>query len=439
MFFIKKIVRVLILVGIIVGVFYLQKNKLAEFRDLPVRDRYSHSFYKKTVDCYREILKRAPFATWHYALADSYMDEGLEAQAVGEYKKTIQMDSRSVQAYLALADIYDRRGSFKEAFELLQKAENAILENSEIRNLKNEISHVYFLEAGVKIFDEGDRVKAREWLSKALEAKPDSAHTHYLIALSFGEQQDFQQVEDHLKKAISLDPEHGSARSLLGDIYFGKGDFEAAIGQYQSFLDVHGDNPFVLNNMGLAYMNIEKYGPAIPGLQKALAFDPLNVEIRHNLSAVYRDYGMLDKAAEGFRSIIDMKRDYLNVHNDLGDIYRKQGREQDALKEYEASIEYGQKGLSRGVRDPLRLVELAYAYNETKEYEKAAQLINEALILDRNNQKAYLTLARIYKNSNRPKAALAALNKASQSSSRKYSYVEEAITNLKKEMSQARR
>jgi Tfp pilus assembly protein PilF len=189
--------------------------------------------------------------------------------------------------------------------------------------------------------------------------------------------------------------------------------------------------------MGLAYMNLEKYGEAIPRLQKALASDPLDIGMRHNLSAVYRDSGMLDKAAEGFQSIIDMEPGYPNVHNDLGGVYRKQGRYQEALKEYRATIEYGKKRLAKNPRDPQLLVELAYAYNEIQEYEKAKKLVAEALRLDPNNQKAYWTLANIYKSAKRFDAALAVLNKAKKLSSKKYLFIEEAIADIKEEKSRS--
>jgi Tfp pilus assembly protein PilF len=380
-----------------------------------------------------------PRANAHQALAESYMDEGLEDKAIEEYKKTLQLDEHSAQAYLALANIYRRREAYKETWELMKKAGSVIPDNPDIKSLEKQASYDYFLETGVKTFEGGDRLKARESLNSALDADPNSAQVYYLLAYTFDEQQDFYQVEDHLKKAISLDPKFYLALHYLGDVYFGKGDFEKAIEQYQSFLDIQGDDPSVLNNMGLAYMNLERYGEAIPRLQKALAFDPLNIEMRHNLSAVYRDHGMLDKAAEGFQSIIDMDPGYPNVHNDLGGVYRKQGRDQEALEEFRATIKYGQKRLSSSPQDPQLLVELAYAYNEIKEYDKAKKLIAEALRLDPTNQKAYWTLANIYKSAKRFDTALAVLDKAEKLSSKKYLFIEEAIADINKEMAQSKR
>ncbi|MFH1208713.1 MAG: tetratricopeptide repeat protein [Candidatus Omnitrophota bacterium] len=415
------------------------KSKWIEFRDNTDSDRYSQPSYRKATDFFRKVLGMIPHADAHQALAESYLDEGLEDKAIEEYKKTLQLDEHSVEVYLALANIYRRRESYKEAWELMKKAESMIPDNPDIKDLKKQAAYDYFLETGVKTFEGGDRLKARELLNSALDADPNSAQVYYLLAYTFDEQQDFDQVEEHLKKAISLDPKFYLALHYLGDVYFGRGDFEAAIEQYQSFLDIKGDDSSVLNNMGLAYMNLERYGEAIPRLQKALAFDPLNIEVRHNLSAVYRDQGMLDKAAEGFDSIIDMDPGYPNVHNDLGGVYRKQGRDQEALTEFRATIEYGQKRLSPTSRDPLLLVELAYAYNEIKEYNKAKKLIDEALKLDPNNQKAYWTLANIYKSAKRFDTALAVLDKAKKLSSKKYLFIEEAIADIKEEKSRSGR
>lgn len=435
----KKIIRTSLLIICLGSIVLIGKSKWIEFSDRPARDRYSDPFYKKSVHFFRKALGVAPFAAVHYALANSYLDEGLVNQAVEEYIKTVQIDKRFVQAYLALGDIYFGRASYKEALELLQQAEAVVSGNPAIKDLKRRVSFEYFRDEGVKSFGKGDPIRARELLKGALGADQNSAQVHYLIALSFDEQRDFNRVEDHLRKAISLDSKYHLARSFLGDVYFGKGDFEAAIKQYQSSLAIYGENPAVLNNLGLAYMNLEMYGSAITSLEKALAFDPSNVETRHNLAAVYRDYGMVDKGAAEFISIIQTNPGYPNIHNDLGDIYRKQGRDAEALKEYRASIEQGQKRISRISSDPALLVELAYSYNQMQEFDKAEKLIDEALRADPGNQKAYWTLANIYKSSDRPGAALAVLEKAKKSSSRKYLFIEDAITEIQRQMLHSKR
>jgi Tfp pilus assembly protein PilF len=415
-------------------VIFVGKNKWIEFRDRPASERFSHSSYRKAVDYFRKALGVVPFAAGHYALAESYLDEGLEDQAVEEYKKTLQMDKRFVRAYADLANIYLRRESFKEAWELIQKGEAVVPDHPDIKDLKKQISYEYFLEAGVKTFEGGDRLKARELLNKALVANPNSAHMHYLIAMSFDERQDFYRMEDHLKKAIRLDPKFFLARNFLGDIYFGKNDFEAAVEQYRLSLAFNRDDPSVLNNLGLAYMNLERYGSAVSSLERALALAPNNLEIYHNLAFVYRDYGMLDKATEGFIKIIQMKPNDPNVCNDLGDIYRRQGRDEEARRQYQTGIERGKKLLSQGVRDPSILVALAYAFNGIQEFKRAKALIEEALRVNPNDSKAYMTLADAYRGLKRSDAALIALDKAKKLSSKKYLYIDEAISREKEHL-----
>jgi tetratricopeptide (TPR) repeat protein len=434
----KKGIWLLLFVGFLAIVLFVGKNAWIELSRSATADQNSQPSYKTVMDRVRKVLKWAPFASVHYVLANSYSDEGLEDQAIEEYKKALQFNKHFVQAYLALSEIYLRKELYLKAMELLRKAEASIPNNPEVKELQKQASSGYFIETGVKAFEEGDRVRARELLNKALEADPNSAQTHYVLALSFDEQQDFQQVEDHLKEAIRLDPKFYLARSFLGDLYFGKGDFEKAIEQYEFAIAITNDDPAVFNNMGLAYMNLERYGSAIPNLEKAIALNPTNVETRHNLAAVYRDYGMLDKAAESFVGIIRMNPGYPNVHNDLGNIYRKQGRDQEALKEYRATIAYGQKRLLPSSRDPQLLVELAHAYSQIKEYETAKKLVDEALAANPNDSNAYLTLANIYRNSNQLEAALDVLDKAKKASTKKYLFIDEIIADIKEQMARSK-
>jgi len=434
----KKIVRALIFLSFLTIALFVGKSKWIEFCKSAASKCNSYQPCKKGMVHVRKVLGMLPFAATHHVLANLYLNDGLEDQAIEEYKKTLQMDKRFVQAYLTLANVYLRRRSFKEASELMRKAEGVISDNPDIKNLAKQVSLEYFLDAGMKVLEKGDRLKARELLNNALEVDPNSAQAHYLLALSFDARQDFYRVEDHLKEAIGLDPKFYQAHKFLGDVYFGKGDFEEAIEQYQFSLAIKNDDASALNNMGLANMNLERYGSAISSLEKATALDPDNVETRHNLAAVCRDYGLWDKAVSGFISVVHRNPCYPDVHNDLGEIYENQGRVQEALKEYRASIECGQKRLSQNSRDPLLLVELAQAYSGIKEFERAKKLVERVLMADPHNQKAYFTLANIYRSSDRPEAALATLEKAKKLSSKKYLFLEETIADIKEQMSRSK-
>ncbi|MFH0985234.1 MAG: tetratricopeptide repeat protein [Candidatus Omnitrophota bacterium] len=422
----KKIIRTTILVGFFWVLIFVGRNQWNEFSAIPANERYIDPRYKKVVSLGRKVLGALPFAAGHYALANSYLDEGAESLAVDEYKKTLQIDAHFTDASVALAEIYLRRGHPTEALALLEKAEKLHPGNPDIKDLKKDASYVYFLESGVSSFEKGDEVKARELLNKGLAANPDSAHLHYLIALSFREEQDFYRVEDHLKTAIRLDPKYCAARSFLGDLYFGQGDFEAALQQYKDSLSICGDNSFVLNNMGLAYMNLERYGQAIPLLERSLVLNPANVETLHNLTNLYRDHGHADKAIEGYLRLIQLKPDDLNIYNDLGDIYRGKGQVEAASQQYRVAIARGQRMLYKR-RNPPLLVAVAHAYNGIQDFQMAKKMLDESLIKGYDDPKAYMTLANTYRGLGRFDAALIALDKAKKLTPNNSSYIDTAI------------
>jgi tetratricopeptide (TPR) repeat protein len=424
--FLIKIARVSILVGIFAALLYTGRGWWNEFAAMSAEERYSHSRYTMVVSLFRKVLGVLPFAAGHYELANSYLDEGKTDLAVSEYEKALKLDDRFTRAYVALADIYSRRGDTGKASELLRKAERLAPEDPEIRELTREADYANFLETGVKAFDGGDAVKARELLNKALVANPRSAHLHYLIALSFREEQDFYRMEDHLKEAIRLDPKYCAARSFLGDIYYGQGNFEVALEQYRDTLSVCGDDPFVLNNMGLAYMNLERYAAAIPLLEKALVLNPVNVETLHNLTNLYRDHGSVDKAIEGYVRLMQLKPDDLNVYIDLGDVYRGQGRLEEASRQYRLAAARGQRLLYQR-RHPLLLVAVAHAYNGIQDYQTAKKLLDEALVRGSDDVKAYMTLSDTYRGLGRFDASLIALDKAKKLAPHNSSYIDKAI------------
>lgn len=428
MFSVKRIFRFSALAVGLVILFFVGKSRLAEFYYNRGNDCYQRQSYKEAAIYFDKALKMYPSsAVVSYALANAYRDGGAEDKAIEGYKRTLRLDGRFIEAYRALANLYFQRESYQKVLDLLKNVGAVIPNDPTLMTLKKRASLEYSLNAAMRSFERKDGFGARESLKTALDVDPDSAPAHYMLASSFYEQRDYYQAEEHLKEAIRLNPRFNFAYILLGDIYFERGDLEKAIEQYKASLAIHGADPEVLNSLGLTYMRLERYGSAIPYLQKALSFDPSRVSINYNLSAVYRDYGMLDKAAEGFIRVMSLQPDYPNVHNDLGDIYKRQKREEEALREYRATIASCEKKLSRSPSDPFVLVELAYAYNEIKEHDKAMGLVEKAIIINPRDSQAYLTQASIYRNLNRPDAALEALNKANQLSPRQYSFIGDAI------------
>lgn len=430
----RKKRKILFLAVCLAILFFVGRDRLAEFYYRMGHARYGQQAYREAANYFHKALGLKPSAELHYALANIYLEEGAGDKALQEYREALRQDRRYVPAYQSLAEIYFLRESYKEAFDLAREAEAALPNDPDIRALKKKVAFEYFLNAALAAFEKGTKFEARELLKGALEANPQSAAVHYLLALSFDDGKDFYRVEDHLREALRLDPKFFLARSFLGDVFSEKGDFERAVQEYQFSLALHPDDPVALNNLGLAYMHLERYGTAIPYLEKALAVDPSNIQIRYNLAAVYRDRGMTEKAVENFKNLLAMRPDYPDAHNDLGDIYRKQARERDAFGEYQAAIAWCEAKLLDNPEDPFVLTELAYAYNEIREHEKARGLIDQALRLAPRHQKAYLTLANIYKNSNRPADALEALNKAKQLSSQEYLFIEDAIANVREQL-----
>jgi len=86
---------------------------------------------------------------WHYLYARQY------DQAIGQCRRTIEMDPNYPQAHDFLGETYEQKGSYEEAIAEFQKAINLSGDSSHIRA---ELGHAYALagkkEEALKIMDE---------------------------------------------------------------------------------------------------------------------------------------------------------------------------------------------------------------------------------------------------------------------------------------------
>ena len=95
------------------------------------------------------------------------------------------------------------------------------------------------VELGIAYLRQGDTLRAKENIHKALDVDPRSPEAHASLALVFQQEQEWTLAESHFEKAIALDPKNSAARNNFGAFLFAQGRAEEAIAQLQVGVSDH--------------------------------------------------------------------------------------------------------------------------------------------------------------------------------------------------------
>ena len=431
----KKLIETLIIIVLLGVLVFFGKDKLAMFYSNQGFDYYENASYEQAIDSFKKSLTLDPsVSTVHYNLAKAYDRAQLKEEAISEYRKSISLDPSFTWGYEALANIYFEKKLYDKAIAVLQEATANGVHNDEIDPLVNHVSSEYManlINAAMTAFDNGDKVKARELLSKALQLNPNFALGYYTFGYFYYFEGKLDKAVEKLKKAIQLDPMFLPAHRLLGDIYFEKKDFSKAADAYKVALSINTNDAVLLNNLGICFMNLEDYHKAAKYLEEALNLDPGNINFQYSLASVYRDAGMLKESAEEYKSIINKEPDYPNVHNDLADIYAREGHKEKASRQYKEELDFCLEKLQAKPNDPFLLNGIACAYNGIGEYDKAKIYAKRAIAAKPDYREAYLTLSNIENNLCDFKSSMGALKRANELSPDDPYFIKEAMDNVR--------
>ncbi|MFH1655877.1 MAG: tetratricopeptide repeat protein [Candidatus Omnitrophota bacterium] len=311
----------------------------------------------------------------------------------------------------------------------------------------------YFINKGIKNFEENDLNQALLFLKTASALDPDKPVIHFKLAQIYQNKRSFYQAIEEYKKAIKSNPQYAEASVGLAEIYIEIGRHDDALLELNETLKLAPENQKVKEMMELAkydytqsqldkaakaYMRKERDEAReilknAAGLQPDYLFNLFVVEnILTKKESTNKDITVLEKIVKWdpeyrivyrllgdswlknleFKKAISAYEKYLtiepndaSIHNNLGVCYNR-------LELLDKSIEQYRIALSLLPDNQNVIYGLASSYRQKEMYEEAIKLYNHLLKLDANIAYAYLDLAKIYKNTEKPDEAKKNLDEA---------------------------
>jgi tetratricopeptide (TPR) repeat protein len=300
--------------------------------------------------------------------ADAYLfrggaraKSGKFEDALSDYSKTIEINPASAQPYYYRGSIYSRLGKTAEAFHDFSEAlkRNArYLEvylylgslkyekNNSAEAIKDynmaiaidpQCSEAYYLR-GLAHDRLGETHKSLRDLSKAIDLGTAKADVYYAMGLALFKSGDrekhFSEVIANMEKAIKLNSQYADAYSVRGNAHYELGDVEKAIADYTKAVECCPKNPVYYFERASAYLALEKVSAAvISDFDRAIQLDP-------KFSAAYANRGWtyyrLNRSEEALRDLdkaIELSPNIALNHKCRAAILLNLGRTEDAMRE----------------------------------------------------------------------------------------------------------
>lgn len=216
--------------------------------------------YASAVDLFTKAVAADPkdyAAHFHLALAYSLLQK--DAEAVAEYKSTLELKPGLYEAELNAGICLLRMKDAGAALPMLKSA---------AEQKPNEFRPAYYYAQA--LLDYGDSAQAQTAFNAALALNPSSAAAELGLAESLARQNQLTEAEPHYRKAAALDPAYKTALLHLGELYERAHQPAAAIAVYREF----PADPGAQERMGALLEESGHAADAIPALELAVAKSP---------------------------------------------------------------------------------------------------------------------------------------------------------------------
>jgi lipopolysaccharide biosynthesis regulator YciM len=287
-------------------------------------------------------------------------------QAIEEFTKSVQVNSDTIETYVALGNLYRSRGDIDRAIRIRQSIIlrpniddqirirtlfdigldyrkggilNRALETF-LEVLREQPSNIETLEEVEKIYEElndwPNAFSTRQKLARLVKGDHQHilAHHQTEIGKAYQAKGDLSTAITSYKKAISIDERCVDAYLHLGDLYFGKQEYNKAIATWKKVVGVVPKFTFLAyRRLEGAYAKMENLKPVEAFLKECSMLNP--DAFTHLALALYlyneKDY---DGALGELRSALELDPSFWEARKFMGEILLEQERHDEALEAY---------------------------------------------------------------------------------------------------------
>ena len=287
-------------------------------------------------------------------------------QAIEEFTKSVQVNSETIETYVALGNLYRSRGDIDRAVRIRQSIIvrpnideeiklqamidlgldyrkggflNWALDNF-LKILEKQPANLEVLEQVEKIYEElkdwENAFATRQKIGRLTSGDHDHILAHHQTELGkvFFEKEDLGRAKSCFKKALSIHADCVDAYLHLGDLYFSKQDYQKAITTWKRAVKVAPRLTFLAyRRLEGAYSKMKNLKPVEEFLKECSALHP--DAFTHMALARFLFNGKdIDGALRELTSALELDPGFWEARKFMGEILLGQEMDQEALTAY---------------------------------------------------------------------------------------------------------
>ncbi len=247
--------------------------------------------------------------------------------------------------------------------------------------------------------------KARELLEKATTLNPDYKEAYYALGMVYGYQNRYEIAKVYMDKAIALDDKFLTAFKWRGIIWGELGNCKESLSDFNKAIELDPKNAGLYLRRAKAYEKLGQLDNAIRDLRFSLEIEPGKERTLLYLGNVFLQAGEHLKAREYYDQALKIRQDY-------DEAYAQMAKACAALNQIDKAIEAVSTAIKVTDYQPER-----FYFQRGKLYERAGRkdlaLIDycEARTLRKGYSEAWLSEAKLLKDSGKIEASLIAVNR----------------------------
>jgi tetratricopeptide (TPR) repeat protein len=220
---------------------------------------------------------------------------------------------------------------------------------------------------------------------------------------------DYDSAKDKLEPYVKAHPDSWQALYQLGYVYFSLHQFRPSLNMLAKSLAIHDQFAEAHKILGYDLNILGRKDLAISELSKAVQLDPNSWESQYELGRILYEQGSYVESVHALEAVKRMNPGLVKVYHNLGLAYAGTGEKTKAVENFEEGLRLN---LKQSKLSAWPLIDYASYLNMESDFEKARDLLLQAIRIDPSWSQEYEELSKALRGLGRTQEAIEALKRA---------------------------